>query len=825
MSIFSFYAVLLIAHLVNFRSAGFIISSLFYSDQYTVARGLLPLHRSKHSRTSILSRGNQLCMLKEDSTVVTGGDDKDLSILSGRGRDRVSTYNAIKNLMRDPLFLQKSNSLKLISDALKRCGTPSDQMLYFWKKAVHHGVAVRKRDVKDMLYYCYDYGRRDTVTIKKALETVCSLDKAKYWNSLIMNLIIQIYTERIDGAYEINKSGILLRDIVRDVISTDEKIMDEKSLVMLLKYFSGMEDYKSLNLVFSSRKNATKRPLEGQLVDIDIEVRFTENVVVWNAYLTALMKLSAKGNDSLDNQFLAEANEMLKTMIDLKIADFYTMCIMLEFYAGKINANKKNTNTKKSEELVNKCLEVWNNAYFSNLIKSNQQYDKFDDIPRGLKISYATMIKCLLLSADLANGQEGKKTTNVDSNTISDGTEQKSKLIVDNYVNIALKLALEVPSDEVTSALLFSLGLAEENCEVAIKYMKILIEKSRSMSKYESKSESEIEKEGQSSAKTECEDTISSKSDTNDKTAVQKSTKNRTMKDSQNHGKLYCTNHIDSLLNGYYYSNRTDLVTEAYFLAHENLSKTTTNKNQFSTLKISKLNIEGSTKAFNIFLASLKLMVRSNTIEEKSKDQLWRFSRSVIKERVAAETRRLSAGLRDEKTDEKREERRGNGESKEMNRSDNETPSFFDSYTTIISMDLANMLSDYAMSRDLFYQHETTSPPSERAVQTYLRSFQAPSQLFELDKLVNVALEKSQRYKVMFSAYPDPKGDNTRTFDEIINAYLRVGNLPIALEYAAKYSNKFSDSAMKNLLIRFDRFWRDYDNQTVYLDDLLKGNK
>jgi hypothetical protein len=841
MRVFPFYAVLLIAHLVNFRSASFTINRMVFSDQNAVIREPLSLHRCQYCRSIASSRGNQVCMLQEDTVVVTGRDADDLSILTGQLRDRNAIYGAVKNLLRDPSFLQKSNSLKLVTDALKRCATPSDQMLYFWKKTQSLGATVKKRDLKDLLYYCYDYGRRDTVTIQKAVETACELEKAKYWNSMLFNLIIQIYSDRLDAAYDNKKSGILLREIVRDTIENKEKVMDEKSLVMLLKYFGNTEDYESAKLVFSFRNNATKRPIEGE--STEFEVDYGENAVVWNAYLTALTKIALKDNDSGENQFSVELIEMLTTMTDLKIADFYTHCIMLEYYAGKINANKRNNNKKRIDELVDKSLEIWNHSYFLNLRESNQPFKNLDDIDKGLKISYSIMIRCLLISADSANGQKSIISSKSDSDTAMVSSEKKNKIAADKYVKIALQLAFEVPSAEVTSSLLYSLGFAEENCEVAIKYMRVLIERSRTMSggegRSDSKNESEIKGEGYSeregvdegehlsikSVSADGENSTNGRNDAQDKYTAKKYIRNRTKKNIHNNGISKSVNIVESLLSGYYASTRNDLVVEAYLTAHDNLSKTPTNNRQFNALKISELNVAGSTKAFNLFLVSVKEMVKGGLIDERDKELLWKFCKRVIEERVSAENVRIK-GYRNS-------EKRGSGRSggygvrREVKSSDGVTGTpgmpLFDAYSTVISMDLANMLTDYMMSKNLFYQHEASSPPSPRAVQTYLRAFQAPTQLYELDKLVNTVLDRSPRYRFMFSSYMDTKGDDTRTFDEMINAYLRVGNLPIALEYAAKYSTKFSDSAMKNLLIRFDRYWRDYDNITVYLGDLLRG--
>jgi hypothetical protein len=889
MRVFSFHAVLLIARLVNFRSAGFTVNRMVISEKNSVDRGLPPLHRYLVSRSVASSRGNQLCMLQEDSTAVTDRDtNDDLSILTGQIRDRLTIYDACKSLLRDSTFLQTSNSLKLMTDALKRCATPADRMLNFWQKALSRGIIVKKRDVKDLLYYCYDYGRKDMYTIQRAVEAVCELDKATYWSSMLFNLIIQIYSDRLQLTHDNTRSEIFLLDIVRDIVNNSENLMDEKSLVMLLKYFGSTVDYEGAKLVFSLRNNVTKRPIENSSHEegesAEIEVVHKENVVVWNAYLTALTKIALKDNNSGENQYSVEVNERLTTMIDLKIADFYTHCIILEFYNGKINANKKYNNNKRSEDIMNQSLEMWNNDYFLKLRESKKPYKNVDGIKRGLMISYAVMIRGLLRSADSAIGQKSLTTTNTYSDASSGSVEDKvrSKSAADKYVKIALQLAYEVPSAEVTSSLLYSLGLAEEKCEVAINYMNELIERSLSMSSNDDKSssssssksgnrcegggEKEVEGDGrgekgkesrgesrgnggggsmggsEESLSVEGVDSIDSSSSNSaqDKYTPKKYTKNRTKHSSQNNENSDPVNVVESLLGGYYASARNDLVVEAYLSVYDNLSKTANvNNRQFNGLKISKLNIQGSTKAFNLFLVSVKEMAKGGLIDERDKEQLWRFCKSVIKERMSAENSRVNG---DRNGDEGSGEG-GTGENigykgftgdrgykgytgRKEGKVYHSGPTLFDSYSTVISMDLANMLTDYTMSKDLFYHFEATSAPSQRAVQTYLRAFQAPTQLYELDKLVNTVIDsKSTRYRFLFTFSYDTIEDNTRTFDELINAYLRVGNLPIALEYAARFSNKFSDSAMKNLLIRFDRYWRDYDNFTVYMEDLLKGEQ
>ena len=136
------------------------------------------------------------------------------------------------------------------------------------------------------------------------------------------------------------------------------------------------------------------------------------------------------------------------------------------------------------------------------------------------------------------------------------------------------------------------------------------------------------------------------------------------------------------------------------------------------------------------------------------------------------------------------------------------------------------------MAKDLFFNHHNviTNTPSQRVVQSFLRSFQLPSHLYELDQFVNNILVKSIKYKNLFTVNrydytgSDVKdGEELRTFDEILNAYKRVGNLPIALDIAANHHSKFSDVSLENLIIHFSRYWRDYENESVEVLDLLKG--
>ena len=135
------------------------------------------------------------------------------SILTSKTRDRSVLNDAIMKLMKDPIFIKKSNSLSLISEALKNCKIPSHLMFYFWKEMFYLGAAVKKQDVKDLLFYCYKFDKRDSITLQSMLDFVSSLDISKYWNTAIFNLIIQLHTEKYDSIYnkkEIIQNGVTL---------------------------------------------------------------------------------------------------------------------------------------------------------------------------------------------------------------------------------------------------------------------------------------------------------------------------------------------------------------------------------------------------------------------------------------------------------------------------------------------------------------------------------------------------------------------------------------------------------------------------------------
>ena len=226
-------------------------------------------------------------------------------------------------------------------------------------------------------------------------------------------------------------------------------------------------------------------------------------------------------------------------------------------------------------------------------------------------------------------------------------------------------------------------------------------------------------------------------------------------------------------------------------------------------------------------------------------NQLWEFSKTVLTERMAAEKNRIMKiqNIQNIKNDDiyssnnKNIVNVDNNDNNNNNNTNNDNnyksdkiqeknrisgingymsddDPYLDAYTIASSIDVANIFPDMNMAKDLFYTHHNvnTNTPSQRVVQSFLRSFQLPSHLYELDQFMNNVLVKSTKYKNLFTVNRyDYTGNNVkdgeelRTFDEILNAYKRVGNLPIALDIAANHYNKFSDVSLENLLIHFSR--------------------
>ena len=837
----------------------------------------------QHHQSIKLPEGRSLFIVTEDAAVATGQKGSDyFAVLSSKTRDRSLLNDAITNLMRDKEFLGKSNSLSLVSEALKNCKVPPHLMFYFWREMYYLGVQIKKQDVKDLLFYCYKFDKRDSNTLQNALDLITTLNKTKYWNSAVFNLIIQLYTEKSDSIYNksnIVQEGITLSDIVMDLLNMKDEnngIIDEKSIVMLLKYFSSIGDYYTLQIVFSYRNKVTKRHLKAAVqedkFDIDDEnENKNENSIIWNAYLSAIIKflssyktLHNNRNESgseEQNKYLKELNSSLEKMIELKIADLYTQNIMLTYYSVLMNNNNNDNDNNdnnsnnddyndnhnvnnnnlqnklhiKKEELIKKCLALWNNKYLMKLRENEINNIPFDNISVGVKISYALIIKCLLSNVECTNNVSNIDSINNYHENIDDNNNKNNKNNENNkhirsqkYIKEAFHFCLQLPTEEVISSFLYSLGTSHEKIRTSLGCLKLLNEKqllmkNRIVDNYQL-----------------LEDFDNSK--TEDKSENKDDGYNREIKHINDNS----INYLESLLSGYYNALRYDLVIEVYLISYENIKDDNSNiyndknfiEKDFNVLSPSKLNKNGNTKTFNLFLASIKetlknnLEIENDTLTNKKSSRnnneiisnkkkafyyknLWEFTKFLLRERISVE-------------------RMIQNEKKYVKGSINIKNELFtpllDSYTTATAIDCCNLFNDNKLSNELFYyQYKilsySMSVPTQRVVQSFLRSFQSSTQLYELDKFVKSILLISPKYNYQFSGNSDKKNsEETRTFDEIINSYLRCGNLPIALEIASmKAFNGFSDIVLRNLLIYFDRYWRDYDSESIYINDLLRG--
>ena len=882
----------------------------------------------------------------EVRAVVKSSYSDNLSVLMSKTKDRVSVNIAIVNIMKDPEFIKKSNALSIISDALKNCRVPSHHMLFYWKEAVYFGAPVKKQDLRDLLFYCFNFGKGDTLTLQNAIDTVCKFNRVKYWNAALVNLIIQIYSERLDSVYDKRNAvekGFALSEIIRDLMMLKEKILDEKSIVMLLKYFSNIEDYESLKSVFLYRDTAIKRSIADKKIDGTSgtggiggnggdTLEGQENSIIYNVYLSSVIKFSLKEQNSDENIYIEEAHALVESMIISKSADFYTLNTMLEYYALKINKYnriKGDNYTVKVEKTVKKCFELWNQKFFTQLRENVIKNKSFEEIPRGIKISYSIILKCLLSSVD----DDNKRTKLNEIKNVNDndnGKENENENIVVNkknkkdqeknknieniidknenkkndYMAIAFRLTLEMPCEEAISSVLFSLGKSETECMVAIQYMHLLNRKKKlllTIYNHDNNYNSNDNNDNYNVEKFSDEENnvvkISENENKHQKEGINKDNENNENERSDMNDELFDiieTNHIDSLLGGYYDSYRHDLVIQAYLTAYNNNRplqnsdlntnsnmKTTIKNEKFNPFQISNMNIKGNTRAFNLFMASLKEIIETESLPINKKvidrsikhNQLWEFSKTVLTERMTAEKNRImkiqnNQNIKNDDTKNSNNKNifnvennnnNSNNDSKNNidydNGNDNndnyksdkiqefkgitgvgsdmsDNDPYLDAYTIASSIDVANIFPDMIMAKDLFYTHHNinTNTPSQRVVQSFLRSFQLPSHLYELDQFMNNILVKSIKYKNLFTVNRyDYTGNNVRdgeelrTFDEILNAYKRVGNLPIALDIAANHYNKFSDVSLENLLIHFSRYWRDYENESIGIIDLLKG--
>ena len=115
-------------------------------------------------RSSKVLEARQLFMITDDIVAQNQKFSEYFAVLSSKTRDRSLLNDAITNLMKDQEFLHRSNSLSMVSEALKNCKVPPHLMFHFWREMYYHGVQIKKQDVKDLLFYCYKFDKRDSNT-------------------------------------------------------------------------------------------------------------------------------------------------------------------------------------------------------------------------------------------------------------------------------------------------------------------------------------------------------------------------------------------------------------------------------------------------------------------------------------------------------------------------------------------------------------------------------------------------------------------------------------------------------------------------------------
>jgi hypothetical protein len=351
-----------------------------------------------------------------------------LSILNSKSRDYNSVLKpAIKKLLKDSSFLKKTNSISLVLQALKISRVAPYIMYDIWNEMSYSGANPKKQDTIDLLFYCYDSNKKDMNTLNSVLHMINNMNKNKYWNSRIMNLIIQIYTENT------RIKGVSLGSIFDHIIEINGyNLIDEKSIVKLMKYFSSINDFNLLRRVFDVRNNVEKKESRNES---------KENPIVWNTYLSAILKDST--NNAIDKN---EGYIVFKDMIRLKIADLYTINIMLTYYLGQINSN--NNNNKNNDKIILNCIDLWTSEYIIAL--RNNLKDHLDS-QIGINIAYSLIIKCLVLSNSDTNIFNKFSTENYDNNSYNDSNnnDNDNGNLIRSSTEDAFKLASQLPSDEV----------------------------------------------------------------------------------------------------------------------------------------------------------------------------------------------------------------------------------------------------------------------------------------------------------------------------------------------------------------------------------------
>ena len=120
-------------------------------------------------------------------------------------------------------------------------------------------------------------------------------------------------------------------------------------------------------------------------------------------------------------------------------------------------------------------------------------------------------------------------------------------------------------------------------------------------------------------------------------------------------------------------------------------------------------------------------------------------------------------------------------------------------------LDAAVAWGDPSFAAEAFFRWGETERHSPRAMQSFLRSFRAPSQAKGLANLTAALLNTNTN------------NSDLRTLDELVNAHLRVRGVAHTLhrllpELRQGGSLRLSSAALTNLLIGLERFWRDWSS-------------
>jgi hypothetical protein len=245
---------------------------------------------------------------------------------------------------------------------------------------------------------------------------------------------------------------------------------------------------------------------------------------------------------------------------------------------------------------------------------------------------------------------------------------------------------------------------------------------------------------------------------------------------------------LSSLMSGLLNGNRQDLVLKAYHLMMTcNDERSDQSLERLFSRSINDYDIYGNTRVFNIVLASVIVLLESNKKSFNSKSEAFEVSEKLVDPRLMWDFTRKLMFLR--------------------MKSSTKSKTLVDSYTIVSAIDCSNAADDYesALAIWRFTLGKVPFFTNQRCVHSYLRSFSLPSHLTELKNFADSL------------PLPRVKLDG-RTIDEVMNAFLRCGSLLDCITFGRSLLSKkqtylldVKDSAIRNVLIFFERYWRDYD--------------